>query len=204
MKYCPYCAEELTKPAKVCPNCKKLLDVDVVKEAYLSGEGSGVNRKILRQKWFKEHTHIIMPIVTLIIGLVVGGLFSYAYANWGFSNERSEYKSQISGLKMTIASKDSALSNSSEGFQEQLGSKNNIIKILTEQRKLLIQIINFTRRLANNAAVTPNSASEADYYRRNVRYLIRQFENEQTNLAETNHQLDAPGNLVTIPQIIEE
>ncbi len=204
MKYCPYCAEELAKPSRVCPNCKKLLDFDLVKEAYLSGKGSNVNRKLLRQKWFKEHSHILIPLITLIVGLIAGCIFSYSYAERGFLGERADYKDQVSELQTTIARKDSAISDSSDGFQEQLASQNNIIDILSRQRKILIQIINFTRRLSNNSTITPNSVDESDFFRRNVLYLNRQFEKEQEKLIETGYTSDAAVNLVTIPQILEE
>lgn len=203
MKYCPYCAEELTQPVKVCPNCKKLLDVDFIKEIYESGKGSQMNKKLLKRKWLKEHAHIIIPVVTLIVGVVVGGLLSYTYAQQAFASERRDYRNQISELQMTIASRDSVIANSSQGFQEQLASKDEIIEILSGQRRILIQVVNFTRRLSNNSIVTPNTADEADYYKRNILYLNNQFQNEQERLIETGYTSDGAENLVTVPQMIE-
>ena len=36
MKYCPYCAESIPEDVKVCPNCKKSLDLNLLKEMYIS------------------------------------------------------------------------------------------------------------------------------------------------------------------------
>ncbi len=140
----------------------------------------------------------------MIVGLFIGSVFSYAYAQREFSIQRANYQNQITELQMTVAGKDSAVSNSREEFQRQLDSKNNIIEILTEQRKILIQIINFTRRLSNNSTITPNSADESNFFKRNVSYLNGQFAKEQEKLIETGYMSDNAGNLVTIPQLYEE
>lgn len=203
MKYCPYCAAQLTKSSKVCPNCKKELDFDLLGELYFSEKGSDVNKKSLRRKWFREHSHIIFPIVTLIIGLAVGGILTYGYAQLKFSDERSGYQSKITQLQTTIANKDSAVSNSTEEFQRQLSEKDKIIATLTEQKKILSSIINFTRRFSNNSVITSNSTDEADYFKRNVLYLNNQFEKEQEKLTEKDHTTGENYNLLTIPQILE-
>lgn len=204
MNYCPYCAIQLTKPSKVCPNCKKVLDFELLNEIYTSGKGSNVNKKLLKQKWFKEHAHRIIPGIALLAGLFIGGILSYIYAQGEFAGERTNYKNEISELQTTIINKDSAVSNSTEEFQKQLSLKNDINEILSEQKKTLISVISFTRRLANNSIITPNSAEESDYYKRNILYLNSQFEKQQEKLVETGYSLDKANKLITIPQIIEE
>lgn len=203
MKYCPYCATQLTKASRICPNCKKELDFNLLGELYFSEKGSDVNKKLLRRKWFREHSHIIFPIVTLIIGLVAGGILTYSYSQLEFSGERSDYQTKITKLQTTIANKDSAVSNSTEEFQKQLSEKDEVIAILTEQKKILSSIINFTRRFSNNSIITPNSVDEADYFKRNVLYLNNQFEKEQEKFVKTEHTSGENYNLLTIPQILE-
>jgi cytoskeletal protein RodZ len=204
MNYCPYCAAQITKPSKVCPNCKKVLDFELLNEIYMSGKRSEPNRKLLKQKWFKEHKHIIVPIITMLVGIFVGGIISYLYAQADFVTQRKNYRSQISELQQTIAAKDSAVSNSSDEFQKQLSVKNDIIGVLSEQKKILISIASFTRRLARNSVITPNSVDESDYYKRNVTYLKSQFDKQEEKLAETAFETGEASDVITIPQIFEE
>jgi cytoskeletal protein RodZ len=204
MNYCPYCAAQITKPSKVCPNCKKVLDFELLNEIYMSGKRSEPNRKLLKRKWFKEHNHIIVPIITMLAGIFVGGIISYLYAQTDFVTERKNYRSQISELQQTIATKDSAVSNSSDEFQKQLSVKNDIIGVLSEQKKILISITSFTRRLARNSVITPNSVDESDYYKRNVTYLKSQFDKQEEKLAETAFETGEASDVITIPQIFEE
>ena len=204
MNYCPYCATQITKPSKTCPSCKKVLDFELLNEIYSSGKGSDVNKKLVKRKWFKEHTYIIIPIITLLAGLCIGGIISYLYAQREFASERNDYKGRIAELQTTIAVKDSAVSNSAEEFQNQLSSKDIIIDVLSEQKKILISITSFTRRLARNSIITPNTLDESDYYKRNIIYLKNQFDKQQELLVETGFASDQENDIITIPQILEE
>ena len=204
MKYCPYCATQLNKPSKVCPNCKKVLDLDLLSELYTSGKGSYVNKKLLKQKWFKEHSYIIIPLITLLVGFLIGGIISYIYAKGEFGQEQTDYKNKISELQTTLANKDSAVSNSTDEFQKQLSLKNDIITILSEQKKILISVVNFTRRFARNSVITSDSVDESDYYKRNILYLNNQFESQQEKLVETGYSSEEANTVVTIPQILDE
>lgn len=204
MNYCPYCATQLTKPSKVCPNCKKALDLGLINEIYMSGKGSKPNKKLLKQKWLKEHNHVIIPVITMLAGFFVGGILSYLYAQTNFEGERNNYQHQISQLQQTIATKDSSVSNSVDEFQKQLTLKNDIIGILSEQRKILVSITSFTRRFARNSAITPNSVEESDYYKRNVAYLKSEFDKQQERLAETAFETGEASDVITIPQVFEE
>jgi hypothetical protein len=204
MNYCPYCATHLNKLSKVCPNCKKVLDLDLLSELYTSGKGSYVDKKLLKQKWFKEHSYIIIPFMALLIGFFIGGIISHIYAQEEFTGEQIDYKNKISELQATIANKDSAVSNSTDEFQKQLSLKNDIITILSEQKKILISVVNFTRRFARNSVITSNSVDESDYYRRNILYLNNQFESQQERLVKTGYSSEEANTVVTIPQILEE
>lgn len=204
MNYCPYCAAQITKPSKVCPNCKKSLDFELLNEIYTSGTGSQVNKQLLKQRWLKEHAHFVIPAITLLMGFLIGGLLSYTYAQGEFAGQRADYKSKIAELQTTIANKDSAVSNSAEEFQNQLTLKDDIITVLSEQKKTLLSVASFTRRLARNSTITPNSADESDYYRRNILYLKGQFEKQQEELVATGYSSEAANDVITIPQIFEE
>lgn len=204
MNYCPYCATQLTKASKVCPNCKKVLDFDLLSEIYSSGKGSDINKQLLKQKWLKERAHIIIPLISLLVGFFIGGMLAYAYAQGEFAAERTDYRDKISGLQSTVANKDSAVSNSVEEFQTQLSLKDDIIAVLSEQKKTLISITSFTRRLARNSTITPNSADESDYYKRNISYLKGQFEKQQESLIETRYTTQGPDDVITVPQLFEQ
>lgn len=204
MNYCPYCAGQISEDATKCPHCKKQLDFELLGKLYMSGKKSGINKKISRRLWLKEHSHIFIPIITLIVGFVVGGILTYGYGQQSFAAERSDYKNKIASLQTTIANKDSAVSNSTEKFQEQLAAKDEIIGILSEQKQILSRIINFTRRFSTNSTITPNSVEESNYFKRNVSYLIRQFENQQENLQATGYTSDEAYNLMTVPQFLSD
>lgn len=204
MNYCPYCAGQISEDATRCPHCKKQLDFELLGKLYTSGKKSGINKKVARQLWFKEHSHIFIPIITLIVGFIVGGFLMFGFEQLSFAGERSDYKGKITQLQTTVANKDSAASNSTEKFQEQLAAKDEIIGILAEQKQNLSRIINFTRRFASNSTITPNSADEADYFKRNISYLIRLFEKQQESLEATGYTSGESYNLKTAPQFLED
>lgn len=204
MIYCPYCAERLSKPFEVCPNCKKVLDMQALKQIYGTGKSSRINKRALRKLWFKEHGHIIAPLVTLIIGLAAGTILSYAYANVQFQDTRVDYESRISALQTAIEQKESTVGNVSENFEKQLQEKETIISILTEQKDILGRIIYFTNILTQNSRVLPDSTTHAEYFRRNVLYLGKQFEEQQEKLQTTGYSPVKDYNLKPIPQLLEQ
>ena len=140
----------------------------------------------------------------MIIGLIAGIIGAYSFAQIQFISERSDYKDQISQLEQQINSSKTAANNAQGELKQQLDRKDEYIKILKEQRELTSKIINFTRRLANNSVVTPNTVEEGEYYSRNIRYLIGQFENQNQLLVEGNFEADPGYNLQTIPQMIND
>lgn len=203
MEYCTYCAEALTKPFEVCPHCNKILDFDVLMQIYHPGKTSAINRKALRKIWFKEHRRTIMPAVALFIGLVMGATASYGFGQKLFKNKLTSYESRIAGLLSEIEDEAAASKDAHAGLQRQLETQEQILGIVMEQKELLSSLIRFTNRLAKNSTVTPNSTNDADYYKRNVRYLASQFQALQEKLKLTGHTPIKSYNLQTIPQLLQ-
>ena len=102
MEYCPYCAEQLVKPVKICPNCKKSLDVEILKDLYKPGDTTKVNTKIKRRIWFKEHTYILYPIFSCMVGFLLGAIILYSYAQVQFLNDRSDQSQEITDYLLRV------------------------------------------------------------------------------------------------------
>jgi len=204
MEYCPYCSTTVSSTQKVCPNCKKSLALNILQSMYMASETSDIDTKAKKQIWFREHSYVIYPIITLIIGLVAGIIGAYLFAQVQFINERSDYKDQISKLEQQVNSSKAAANNAQGELKQQLDNKDEHIKLLKEQRDIMSKIVIFTRRLATNSAITPNTVEEGEYYNRNIRYLIRQFEGQNQLLIQENFEADPGYNLQTIPQLINE
>lgn len=204
MEYCPYCSTTVSPSQKVCPKCKKSLDLGKLQSLYEAAETTELDKKVKKQIWFKEHSHIIYPFITLVIGLIAGIIGAYSYAQVEFINERSDYKDQISQLQQQINSSKNAANDAQGELKQQLARKDEHIKILKEQRDLISKIVNFTRRLATNSVITPNTVEEGEYYNRNIKYLIRQFENQNQLLVDGNFESDPGYNLQTVPQLLNE
>ena len=120
MDYCPYCAEQLTRPYKICPYCKKNLDTDLLKQLFEAGESSKIDKKLKMKIWYKEKSHIFYPILTLIIGFVVGAFLFYGFAQTQFSAERNGYQNQISVLQNTIEEKETSAGDEKSAFENRL------------------------------------------------------------------------------------
>lgn len=204
MEYCPYCSTPVSPTQKVCPNCKKTMDLDLLQSMYKVTETSYIDKKVKKHIWFREHTYIIYPIFTLIIGMIAGTIGSYVFAQVQFINERSDYNERISNLEKQINSSNTAANNAQGELKQQLDDKDEHIRILKEQRDIMSKIVNFTRRLANNSVVTPNTIEEGEYYNRNIRYLIGQFDNQNQLLEEGNFESNPNFNLQTVPQLIND
>jgi len=204
MEYCPYCSTTVSPSQKVCPKCKKSLDLGKLQSLYEAAETTELDKKVKKQIWFKEHSHIIYPFITLVIGLIAGIIGAYSYAQVEFINERSDYKDQISQLQQQINSSKNAANDAQGELKQQLARKDEHIKILKEQRDLISKIVNFTRRLTTNSVITPNTVEEGEYYNRNIKYLIRQFENQNQLLVDGNFESDPGYNLQTVPQLLNE
>jgi hypothetical protein len=204
MKYCPYCAEPLAKMTDVCPHCNKAISPGVLHSLYDNQNSSRENRSARRKIWFKEHALFLIPLLTLIAGLIVGILVSYGYVQIEFAGEKESFQNQIAQLEAIIAQKDARVANTSEDFKKQLNQKNEIISVMQEELDIMGKVINFTIRLAGNSTVTPMNAEEADYYRRNVLYLQSQFNLQQDQLKEAGYENIQNYNLITVPQLVSE
>lgn len=204
MSYCPHCSEFLTTPVKICPYCKKAVDMDMYSQLVEPGERSAKSKKILRRIWLREHTNIIYPLFTLILGIIIGAIILFIYGELKFVSERSDYEDRIAQLENEIKQKEKTANNSSQGFQDQLKIKDQIITILSEQKDILGRIINFTTRFSSNSTITPNSDQELDFFQRNVLYLNRQFETQQEKLKETGYSPINTYNLLPIPQFLTQ
>jgi len=204
MNYCPYCAEPLTKITDVCPHCNKAISPGVLHSLYKNRNSSRENRSARRKIWFKEHALLLIPLLTVTGGLIAGIFLAYGYAQAEFSGEKESFQNQIARLEATIAQKDARVANTSEDFKKQLNQKNEIISVMQEEIDIMGKAINFTIRLAGNSTVTPSTAEEADYYRRNVLYLQSQFNLQQDQLKEAGYENIQNYNLITVPQLVSE
>ena len=203
MSYCPYCSAPLNRKSNICPECKKVLDVELLGDLYQADGSSGINSKARRRIWFRENALIIMPILTLVIGLVSGVILTFSYLQIAFQSERSDYDDQITELNKTISANKAAASSSSQDLQVQLAGKDSVITILEEQLDIMGRSITFTNRLARNSVITPNSADEADFYRRNIIYLDRQFKDQADILEKTSHTARRTYSVIALPDLIQ-
>jgi hypothetical protein len=203
MEYCPYCAEPLTKSYKICPYCKKSLDTELLKQIYQSGTSSKIDKRKLIKIWFMEKSYIIYPVITLIIGFTIGAILFYGFAQVEFAGEKSDYRNQIAVLNKTISDNTNSAGSMQQSLENTIAAKDTIITILTEQNDILNRVTFFTRRLINNSTITVNSAEDQNYYRRNILYLIRSFEDQQEKLDNTEYSVSKTYDLRTIPQFLE-
>ncbi len=203
MKYCPYCAEALSKPVKVCPYCKKSLDFDLFREIIEPGEDSQLNRKLLLKKWFKESSHIIYPGIAFILGFILGAIMLYSFAQVQFAGQKSEYKEKIDTLEKTVSLQEAAAGDLQSDLKNQLKQKDRVIQSLLEQKDIYSRLIYFTNRLSSNSVITPNSSEDADYYKRNTLYLIRLFEETQSRLNDAKIDQDKSYTLQSVPQLLQ-
>jgi len=203
MKYCPFCAEKLTKPVKVCPYCKKSLDLELFQEIYVSGESSGVNRKLLFKRWFKERALFFYPVIALIIGFIAGIILTFGYSQLKFASEKSNYENQMAELQNILQQKEASAGNVQSDLQKQLLNKDQIIRILLEQKDLLSRLIYTTNRLSSNSIITPNTPEDIDNFKRNTLYLIQLFNDSQTKLGTTGLEDNKSYTLQTVPALLE-
>lgn len=205
MEYCPHCSARLSREdLRKCPYCKKNLDLNDWMAVVQPGETSEINTNAKRKIWFRENSSKIIPVLTLIAGFILGAILLYGYAQIQFTDEKTEFNNQISQLKNTILQNEENAATEKSELQNKLVKKDEIIDLLTEQNATLSSIINFTRRLARNSTITPNSPNEADYFKRNFRYLRNQYIKHTEALSETEYQQKSTPNLITVPQIIAE
>lgn len=203
MEYCPFCSGALSKPAKVCPHCKKALGLDIYQSVYSPGETTDKNKKARRRLWFTENARFILPGVFLIAGLLAGAIFMFGYATVHFQLKETNYENQISNLNQIIGQADARTATIKDSLQVTITSQDTIIQILTEQKDLMRRMMTFTRRLANNSTVQPNTTAEGNYYRRNFLYLERLYNAQHELLSGTQYPAEDLPNLKTVPSLLE-
>jgi hypothetical protein len=128
----------------------------------------------------------------------------FGYLQIAFQNERDDYDAEIAKLNNTISQNKSAAQSSSQGFENTIAQKDQIIQILGEQLDLIGRAVTFTTRLDRNSTITPTSTQESDFYRRNIIYLSNQFEKQVEAMAETDYEPRRNYSLITIPSLIEQ
>lgn len=204
MEYCPYCAAPVSAGAKTCHNCKKSLDISAVHFIYEPDANiSAINKKARRKIWLKEHSRFIWPIVTLLIGLIAGGIIIYGYAQMQFINERDMLQNKISSIQATLEMARAESAGKNAGLKQSLQQKEQVITLLIQERQTLSRIINFTRRLARNSTITPNGPADAKSFKANITYLKKQFEKQQTALDATGQIAKKSFNVLPVPQLMD-
>ncbi len=202
MRYCPYCSAQISESAKSCHSCKKSLDFEAISNLFEPGEESAINKSAQRKIWLKEHARFVWPVVTLVAGFIIGGVILYSMARMQSASEKEALSSEIRDLKNQIEQINTRAAGAQSGLKGELEEKDRIISILTNQRKTMGSIINFTRRFTNGSAVTPNSEGIATSFKNNFRYLQRQFESQQEELNQTAFKNNRKFNLKTAPQFL--
>ncbi|MGD9487391.1 MAG: zinc ribbon domain-containing protein [Calditrichaceae bacterium] len=202
MLYCPYCSEPVTKSQKICPFCKKSLDLDLLDNLYEPGESSSISKKELRRLWFIERSYIFWPVITLLLGLIAGGIIMFIFDQVQFSGERADLRTKIEELQATIDRKESKTTDLKSGLEQEVAGRDQIIAILDDQKETLTRIINFTRRFASAIPIPPSMEQESNSFKSNINYLIRQFETGQDKLKNTGYKNIKTYNLETVPQVL--
>ncbi len=203
MEYCPFCSEPVKAGAKTCPNCRKTIDFDELAGLYRPGESSHIDQAAKRRIWIREHALVIYPFVAVLIGLVAGAVLMFTWQEISIANRINEFEARISDLQDSISTSKQKAESVQNELQQQLTRKDSIISILDQQKNTMARIITFTRRLARNSTITPNTSDQADYYRRNINYLIRVYNNQQQALKETAYEKLPEYDLKTVPQLLE-
>ncbi len=205
MQYCPYCSGPLSKPTKTCPHCHKTLDLDMYQAMFQSDlETTALNKRVRRKLWFKEHSRIFMPVLFLLIGLLAGAIVTFGYAQMHFSSTQNRFEENIKNLQNQIVQLKQAAVQSADSSALFTQKQDSVIHLLSKQESTLRKIIIFTRRLAANSTITPKSADQADYFQRNVRYLIRIYDQTNEQLKALNFTVPVNYNLKPVPEFLNE
>ncbi len=204
MEYCPYCSGPLSKPLKVCPHCKKSLDLQTYQSIFKPGETTKTNKKALRRLWFKEHSRFLFPLLFLVVGLILGAVAMFGYSALRFQLKQKSMEQKITVLNSRLSEAGTKAVSLSDSLNASILVRDTVIQILAEKNKLLRQIIVFTRRMSNNSQLAPNSLNEANYFRRNFRYLEKQYEAQRRKQEATYFKAPKKPNLKTIPKLLGE
>lgn len=204
MRYCPYCSEPVSLKARTCHNCKKTLDMEILADALDTTEESEMKKSALRKIKIKENMRFIWPGITLFIGFIIGGIVLYLFSLAQFAIEKKDLTVQIDSLHSQITDLKASANRSQSDLKKKLKEKEKIINILSDQRKSVASIINFTRKFAATAAITAGSEEEITFFRNNFNYLRKQFLDQQDVLDSIGFKDSGRYNLKTIPQFLED
>ncbi len=204
MEYCPFCSGPINKPAKVCPHCKKALDLHIYQSVFEPGETTETNKKALRKLWFKEHSRFLIPFLFLLIGLSLGAAAMFGYSALHFQLKQNSMEQEITTLNSRLNDAGANTASLSDSLNTSILARDTVVQILAEKNKLLRQIIAFTRRMANKSQLTPQSVNEVNYFRRNFKYLEKQYEAQRQKQEETYFKAPKKPNLKTIPKLLKE
>ena len=202
MMYCYHCTARLSRQFDVCPHCNKTLDIDTLKTLYDTDSGRDVKRIARLRIWLKEHQRNLLPILTCAGGILLGIVFWWGKAEIRVARQTVQYQGEIATLTSRIAEMESDNQDNLAGLQSQVQGKDSLITCLESQKETLASLIDFTRRLARSAEITPQSQEEADFYRRNSLYLIHEFNKQQEALIALGYGSAKDLNLETIPQLL--
>ncbi len=204
MHYCPYCSEPIKETMKTCPHCKRSLELELIKGKYRPDlESSKTDKKMERMLWFHTHRLFFYSFFTLVIGLVVGAVLTYGYAQASFASEREDYTLEIERLGTVIDTLKQAGNSTRSGFERQLAQKDELINLITKERNTMGRLIYFTRRMVRNSTIMPKNDAEVERFRNNFIYLQKEFDRLQETLKERNFSGNKTFNLKTIPQFLE-
>ncbi len=205
MHYCPYCSGPISKPVKTCPHCHNTLDLDIYQAVFQSdSESSALNKRARRKLWFKEHSRIFMPLIFLVIGLAAGSIFTFGYAQMHFSATQTRFEENIKNLQSQIDDLNRAAAQTADSAAVFTQKQDSVIQLLQKQEATLRKTIVFTRRLANNSTITPKTIEEQDFFRRNVRYLMRVYDQTNEQLKALGFAVPAKYNLKPVPEFLNE
>jgi len=189
---------------KTCPHCKRSLELELIKNLYKPDmESSHINAPTARKLWYHRHKLFIYPMITLLIGGIIGGVLIYGYARASFASQKDGYEREISALGRVIDSLKQKDRSARSGFENQLAARDSLIDLLTRERNTMGRIIYFTRRMARNSTITPNSEAEVTRFQNNFKYLQKQFDGYQEELKTKNFKQHKSFNLKTLPMFLE-
>jgi len=204
MEYCPFCSGPLSSNSKVCPHCNKSLDLDIYQSVFSPGQTSKINKKAARKLKFKENARYIFPVIFLIIGLVVGAVSLFSYSAVHFQSSKIAFEKEIINLNSKIESNLNRAGVVQDSLQLVINRQDTVIQYLGELENHSRQIITFSRRLARNSVITPNSEDQVQYFRRNYLYLNRLYGQKYEDLKALDYPVVESYNLLVFPNLITE
>jgi hypothetical protein len=202
MMYCYHCTTRLSKKFDICPHCNKTLDLNTLKTIYDTGSSREVRKSAVFKIWLTEHSRAIVPIFTFAAGIVAGIIIWWGQAQGEVAVATAAAQAQVFDLQARVTEMEGNSQETVTGFESQIANRDSVIICLKSQKETLVSLINFTRRLSENATITPKAAEHSDSYRRNSLYLIGEFNRQQEALLALGQAEEKSVNLQTMPQLL--